>query len=258
MDDLFFTASKIFWVLASPYSVVCIWIALITLCVWLKKILQAFVGLVSLSLTLLFVGLLPLGDWVLSPLENTYPENPALHEVQGIIVLSGAENLSVSVSRNQAVLNDASERLLSFVALARRFPDAQLVFSGGSGSLFQQELKAADVARRLLIDQGMELSRVQLERESRNTYENALLSQKIVGEDREKWVLITSSWHMPRAMRVFCKIGWEVTPYPVDFRTASPVEFGLGWNLGRSMHQMSLGLKERIGMIVYQLTDKAC
>ena len=258
MDDLFFTASKIFWILASPYSVVCIWIGLVTLCLWLKKALQAFVGLVCLLLTLFFVGLFPVGDWVLAPLENTYPENPPLDDVRGIIVLSGAENLSVSASRQQAVLNDASERLLSFVVLARRFPDAQLLFTGGSGSLLRQELKGADVARRLLIDQGIDISRVEFERESRNTYENALLSQKIVGEDREKWVIITSSSHMPRAMRVFCKIGWEVMPYPVDFRTSSPVEFRLGWNIERSLRLISLGLKERIGTMVYWLTDKAC
>ena len=258
MDDIFFWMSKVFWILASPYSIMCFWLGLGVFFIWKKKQARSFALLMSLFVLLLFVGIFPVGDWVLSPLENEYPENPALSDVQGIIVLSGAENPWLSEKREQAVLNDTSERLLAFMTLARKFPEAQLIFSGGSGSLLQQASKGADVAERVFVDQGFDMSRIDFERKSRNTYENALFSEKLVTKKSARWVLITSSWHLPRAMKVFCKVGWKVIPYPVDFHTVNPVEFSLDWNIERSLRLLSMGVKEKIGYVVYRVTDKAC
>ena len=63
------------------------------------------------------------------------------------------------------------------------------------------------------------MSRVLYEDASRNTYENALLSARLSGVDnRQPWLLLTSAFHMPRAMGVFSQTGWNVTPWPVDYR----------------------------------------
>ena len=215
--------------------------------------------LTGLAAIILFIGLFPVGDWILGPLENRYPPNPTLENVDGIIVLAGSENALLTSARNQVALSGAAERDLSFMSLARQFPEAQLIFSGGSGSLLGQEFKAADVAKRLFSEQALDVSRITFERDSRNTYENALYTKALVNpQSNQRWVLITTSWHMPRSMGIFCKIGWAMTPYPVDFQTSGRNSVRIDWNPQGSLSLISIGIKERIGLIAYRVTGKSC
>ena len=158
---------------------------------------------------------------------------------------------------DQVVLSESAERDLSFMMLARQFPEAQLVFSGGTGSLLNQQYKAADAAERLFSEQGLDTARIIFERGSRNTYESALLSKGLVNpEPGQRWVLITTGWHMPRSMGIFCRIGWTVMPYPVDFQTRGVNNFRIDW--GFSLRLISIGVKEWLGLTVYRLTGRSC
>ena len=126
------------------------------------------------------VALFPIGEWLLYPLETKYPHNPQLEAVDGIIVLSGSEDPIYTKTWNQVTVGGATERNLAFMMLARQHPEAKLVFTGGVGNMLQQDYKEADVAKRLFEEQGMDVSQVIFERESRNTWENALLSKELV------------------------------------------------------------------------------
>ena len=259
MDSLFFWFSKLVWLLISPDTVIFVWLCAGIFLLWLRKNLWGRRILTGLAATILFIGLFPVGEWILGPLENRYPPNPTLENVDGIIVLAGPESASLTSARDQVVLSDAAERNLNFMRLARQFPGAQLIFSGGSGSLLGQEFKAADVAKRLFSEQALDISRITFERDSRNTYENALFSKALINpQSNQRWVLITTSWHMPRSMAVFCKVGWAMTPYPVDFQTRGSIDFRINWDLQGSLRLISVGIKERIGLVAYRVTGKSC
>ena len=208
---------------------------------------------------MLLIAMFPVGEWLLYPLERRFPVNTELGDVDGIIVLSGEEDPMHTLLWNQTSVGEAAERNLAFMALSKEYPEAKLVFSGGASSLIHQEYKAGDVARRLFKEQGMDLARITFERESRNSWENAMLSKKLVQPvSDERWVLITTGWHMPRSVGIFCKAEWQVIPYPVDFRTKPGHLMRMDWGFADHLKDLVTGVKEWIGLVAYQLMGKSC
>ena len=102
---------------------------------------------------LLIVNIIPIGELLLVPLENRFSV-PSVDSkrIDGIIVLGGSEITPITLSRKQYALNEGGERLIYFVSFARRFPKARLVFSGGSGSLLNDEKELAE--HLMLLDLG--------------------------------------------------------------------------------------------------------
>lgn len=210
------------------------------------------------TVIMLLIALFPVGDWMLSPLETRFETNPELPEkLDGIIVLSGGEACVLSELWDQVELWQAAERSLGFMALARKYPQARLVFTGGTGSLLSQEYKAADVAKRLYEEQGMDVSKIHFERNARNTYENAIFTRKEINPlPGETWVLITTAWHMPRSVGIFCKAGWPVIPYPVDHWTEPGNLVRIDFNFSGHLKTLTAAFKEWVGLVVYYLTGK--
>ena len=258
MDTLFFYISKIVWLLFSPDSLLLILIILSLFLLYTGKQQHAKILLSAVSLLLILIAFLPVGDWLLYPLESHFQTNPPLPDkVDGIVVLSGAEDAELSHVWNQVELGAAAERDLSFLALAKKYSKAKLVFTGGTGSLTKQEYKAADVAKKLFEQQGFSTERIQFERESRNTYENAIFSKKLIKpKENEKWILITTGWHMPRSVGIFCKINWPVIPYPVDHQTNKDHIFRINFNLTNNLSSLKTAIKEWLGLFAYYLSGK--
>lgn len=118
-------------------------------------------------------------------------------------------------------------------------------------------IKGADIARRFFAQQGLDIGRISFERESRNTYENVILSQKLVQpQEDEKWVLITTGWHMPRARGIFCKNRWEVIPYPVDHYSQRGNLVRVELDLSGHLNNLVTGVKEWTGILAYSLSGK--
>lgn len=258
MDTLFFWLSKTGWALAAPGSLLVF--AAIALWLLLKlnavRLARRLAGLTALALTL--IALFPIGEWLLYPLESRFPQNPALPDhIDGIIVLGGTVDPAVSASWDQVETRATAEREFAFLALARRHPQARLVFTGGSGSLANQEGKEADWTRKLFAQQGLDVTGVTFERNSRNTYENALYSKRLV-EPRpdENWLLITTAFHMPRSVGVFCKAGFPVIAYPVDHWTLRNNLLRTEWEFAANFYDVNIALQEWVGLLVYRLTGK--
>jgi len=258
METLFFWLSKLAWYLVAPDSVIVLlvlaaWVFLVRGAIqWAKRTLGLVVAIV------LVLAALPVGEWVLYPLETRIPTNPRLPQrVDGIIVLGGPEDEVRTFLWGQVEVNDAAERFLASVALSRRHPQAKLVFTSGSGSLVDQSLKGADVARRLYQELGLDVSRIVFESESRNTAENVSRSKALVRPaPGESWVVVTSAFHMPRSVGIFCKEGWPVIPYPVDHRTLPGHAVRFGGGLSGNLSSLSLGIKEWLGLTAYFLTGR--
>ena len=258
METAFFWLSKLVWLIIAPESlllllVLAAWVLLARGATrWAKRIL----GLATLSM--LALTLLPVGEWVLYPLETRFAPNPVLPQrVDGIIVLGGAEDALRTAAWDQVVVNDAAERFLASVALYRRFPEAKLLFTSGSGSPLDQAHKGADVARKLYAEQGLDLSRIVFEDQSRNTVENAVLSKAIVKPaPGQTWILLTSAFHMPRSVGIFCKVGWPVVAYPVDHRTVRGSLLRANTGLVGNLGDLSIGVREWVGLVAYYFTGK--
>ena len=147
--------------------------------------------------------------------------------------------------------------MVRMAALARRYPKAKLVFSGGSGRLGRQDIKEADVLAPFLDILGVTPKRVVYERMSRNTYENARLTYDLVKPKQgENWVLITSAFHMPRSVGSFRKAGWTVIPYPVDYKFTGKEEFNLSFDFAAGLGGLASGSHEWLGLLFYRLTGK--
>ncbi|CAK0748170.1 DUF218 domain-containing protein [Gammaproteobacteria bacterium] len=218
---------------------------------WGKKI--------TVFMTVILVGLvlLPVDVWLGQPLERRFPIPSLPARVDGIIVLGGMTEPSVTSVWGQPKLNHAANRATEFVHLARRYPDARLVFSGGSGSILEADLPEAPVAREIFSRLGIPPERVLFEGQSRNTYENAQFSRASVHpKDGETWILITSAVHMARAVGVFRQQGWRVLPYPVAFFSGRNDEWPPSLDFAKTSFRLDEILHEWVGLIVYYLTGR--
>lgn len=242
----------------APAKVVLILLFLGTVLLWTRKNALGR-WLISIAALILMVGtLLPMSSFLLWPLEERFsPPSELPKSITGIIVLGGPEKAGVTATRGQPSLSEGGERLITFVGLARRYPEAQLIFAGGSGSLTSQEYKSNDTARMLFELLGLNTERVLYDAKARNTYENAVNSFELIGRKPEgNWILITSAFHMPRAVGIFRKVGWRVIPYPVDYQTTGHWKFDWTFASLDKYLEFSRGVKEWTGLFVYWMTDK--
>jgi len=220
-------------------------------------------GCALLALTLaatVTIAILPLGELLIRPLETSYPANPTVTAPDDIIVLGGAEDARRTAYWHQVQLNDAAERFTAALALARRFPKAKLIFTGGSGSLshaLEKGINGAAVAKQFFSEQGILASRLILENKSRNTAENARLTYALLQpEPGQTWVLVTSAFHMPRAMRSFQRAGWTgVISHPVDYRSGRFVD-DIGWDLTKNLKTLNTAVKGYVGLFAYSTTGR--
>ena len=207
---------------------------------------------------LLLGGWEPLPDALLRHLERQYLEPPAMpiQQYAGVVVLGGAlESGYVGEGTDEPQVNGAAERMTTVLPLLRQAPDLAVVFTGGNGEYFGNGPSEAERVRRFFVQLGLDPQRIRLEDQSRNTYENAVFTARLSGIDPQKpWILITSASHMPRALAVFRKQGWNVIPYSVDFR-AGLVTPWTSYYLGIS-DKWSIALKEYIGILAYRLTGR--
>jgi len=172
---------------------------------------------------LLAILLLPIHSIMLVTLETRFPHPELPEHVDGIITLGGSLNPVISARWGRPQFSERSERLLDAVLLAKRYPEARIVATGGSWR--SSEPAEAEIAGDILAELGIPHWRLTLETEARNTYENAALSKALVHPRPDQtWILITSAFHMPRAVGVFRQQGWNVIPYPVDYYTDGEVK----------------------------------
>ena len=214
----------------------------------------------SALLLLLLIGWEPLPDMLLRHLETQYAEiapDADLRNYAGVVVLGGAtESGWVAEAHSQPLITDGGERLTATVAMLQRHPHLRFVYTGGEGMLLGSGPSEADRARKFFESLGATGPRMQYEAQSRNTYDNAIMAAAMPGIDIQKpWLLVTSAWHMPRSMGVFKKAGWNITAYPVDFRTSDSTPW-TSYSLTYGPQRWQIGLHELLGLVSYRITGR--
>lgn len=257
---MFFVLSKLLGVLIIPSNLV-VEIGLVGIVLLLTRFRRLASWLVVTSVVLTaFAGFSPLGHILILPLEQRFPPWDASHGApDGIVVLGGSIIPDLAAARgDDSGLNEAAERITATVELARKYPNARIIFTGGNGSLFENAPAEAAVAYRQLVALGVTPDRITAEEQSRNTIENAVFSRLIAQpKPGERWLLVTSAFHMPRAIAVFRAAGFPVEAYPVDYRTRGPADVTrLFSSVAFGLAQVDVAMHEWAGLAAYRLTGK--
>jgi uncharacterized SAM-binding protein YcdF (DUF218 family) len=226
---MIYHGSKLFWLIAAPTRALILITAIAACWATLQGSTCAAWLAAAAACGLVIAAFAPIGVALMVPLENRFglslPDSQAAPD--GIIVLAG-----------HGARSDALE------ALSQRFPKARLIFSGF-------KLSATD-SKKLLGRLGIDPERVYMENRPRTTSEDAFYCATVVKpKPSERWLLVTSAVHMPRAVGCFRAAGFQVEPYPVEFRTART--FGPG---SAALIQFDTGAKEWIGLLAYRLMGK--
>lgn len=255
---LSFILSKLLWGVFAPGNALVLAVALGALLLRTRRWQRAGRRLVTLAAVLLLLVMYTgVGALVALPLENRFPRVEPEGRIDGIVMLGGAVNPPITADRGDPSVNEAAERILGFADLVRRHPEAKAVFTGGSGRLLGQEYKEDVTARAALLQAGIPEDRVIYEADSRNTWENAVFSKEMVKPaPGERWVLVTSAMHMPRSVGIFRQIGWEVIPYPVDYRTGHDAKPYLRFEFGQNLVILDDAVREWIGLTAYRLMGR--
>jgi uncharacterized SAM-binding protein YcdF (DUF218 family) len=234
---MIYYVSKVVWLMGAPTNALVL-ISVIT-AFWAALRRPNCVAWLAAAFTCgLTIGTFtPIGTALTVPLEFRFAFSPPDSRVppDGIILLGGGGNRG----------------LREVAALSQDYPNARLIFSG-----FDATDPADDLRLKTFAQLGGDPTRISIESRPRTTAEDALYAAALLKpKPSERWLLVTSALHMPRAVGCFRVAGFRVEPYPVEFRTVEshPFAFVPG---AAALHDLDLAMKEWIGLVVYRLMGK--
>ncbi|MEZ5827591.1 MAG: YdcF family protein [Hyphomicrobiales bacterium] len=261
---MFFYIAKAVWFVLQPSTLIALLIGYGAILIWTgwARWGRRFVSIGAILL--LIAGLSPLGNALILPLEDRFPradlDRPP--PPAGIVILGGAEDRLVGGARHAPTLNEAGERLLEGAILAHKFPDAKIAFSGGDAGILYKSDSEAEGAAALLTQLDIARDRLILESDARDTYENAVYLKKELEAKGEldaskRWLLITSAYHMPRSMGAFRQAGFQVEPWPVDYRTRGSEDLSRPFDkVSEGLRRVDVATREWVGLFAYWLTGR--
>lgn len=256
-----YALANIVWFLAQPSSIIALMFATGLTCRQWQRLARLGGRLVlAAGLLVVLFGLSPAANVLILPLEQrfTTTDLARIGDIAGIIVLGGGEDGRISAARGQLTLNEAGERISEAAVLARRLPRAQLIFTGGAGAIFGQGQPGGDMVEQFWRGTGIDAARIVIESQSLTTYENAQFTQQLLKPQRnQRWLLVTSAFHMPRSVGLFRKAGFDVVPHPVDFRTKDAGDVWKGFNsIPRGLQRLDEGAREWTSLIAHRLLGR--
>lgn len=252
MDNLFFFFSKVLTLFLYPLNIV-ILLGLVGIFL-IKGLKNKIIAAIPLSILFIFSSF-PMSQFLIGILEDKYPpiQKESIQNADAIVVLGGAINILTKYPQ-RIELGSSSDRMTESIELFHLKKAPILLFTGGSGVLFQQDLREATFAKIFFNNFGIPDSSLILEDESKNTYENAIYSKKILAKKNlNKIILVTSAFHMDRSVRIFREQGFEVQAFPTDYKS---LIHDLNWdvlipNTG-FLENSTIAIKEIVGIFVYK------
>ena len=253
-----FYLSKILWLIVNPFNIF-IFITLFTMFLYFINFKR--ISLIIYLINFIFIALisfLPIGSYLTYIIEKEFHTNTKIPErVDGILILGGATNPLLFKEFDQISLNGSAERLVESVMIIRKFEKAKVIFSGGSGIVNRSDLGHSQVAKLFYKKMGVDINKIFFEDKSRNTHENIIYSKKIAKPKKnENWLLITSAFHMKRALLIAEKNNWKFIPYAVDFKNIKEFKLTPNLNLLSNLNSFQSGLHEWLGFVSYYLMGR--
>lgn len=252
-------AGKILWAIFAPSHFLIILLFLFSVMrmpLWLKSFFCT-----GIAFFLVVAMILPLGDWALAPLEQCQNKRDVPQHVDGAVVLGGVLDNGASIASGKAVFNGAAGRFTSMLRLMKSYPNATIIFSGGPGSPKYPHFMEADYIKQAIDDIGLDSKKVVFDNKARNTSENVSFSQPYFSRTNgENWLIVTSGYHLPRAMQLFNRAG-EITdthfyPYASDSSSAR-VRFEFTFDLPGNLGKLDTAAKEYVGLGVNKFIGRS-
>jgi len=241
------------WILLQPSTLLVLMVLLALVAIWFRWLALAATLLTAFLAVVAAVVLLPVGAWLGAPLETQVVAPPLPARVDGIVVLGGAVEWRVTGERGRLSLNAAGERLAATAALAQRFPGARIVVTGSFGDAFARDFRVEPDDASLFFGPHFAGREILYLGEARSTYEDALLTLSTARPAQgETWLLVTSAWHMPRALGTFRALGWRPIPVPVDYRTTGALRLGPNWEVAGTLADLDRVVREWGAIEVYR------
>jgi uncharacterized SAM-binding protein YcdF (DUF218 family) len=271
MDSLFFVASKIVQFVIEPLNLILLTVLLAWFFLTIRKPIFTNRLLVTAAIGFFAVGYMPIPEALTRVLEDAVPK-PAIQNLNsdqfaGIIILGGAiRGEDIAIDRGEVSLRSSAERITKSLELIKKYPEKPFIFTGSSHRMDPRGMSEADAFKQLIGEQGLAeqtQGKAFYENQSRNTYENAVYSKKIIDaidqlpadQQANPWLLVTSASHMYRSLKIFEKQGIAVIPVPVDYQTAHTLQWR-EFDLTEGAFLWNKLLHEYIGIAAYQLTGK--
>jgi len=250
---LFFVASKLLGILISPL----VWVVILFVWSFLakNKSKQQLLKTLGFALTLIFSNPF-LANWCLSNWETQGIPKDQIPLCNTAVILGGMIEYNAKQPQDQLSLNSSFERLAEGLRLYKQGVVRKLIISGGNGSI-DQTIPPESVDLQNLANELVGPSNILIDSMSRNTHENALQTRAILedlGLLDQPVLLITSAYHMKRAVNCFKKNGVSAIPFSVDFRS-SPVELSIDIFIPtpNALSTWNILFKEWVGLVTYQL-----
>ncbi|MBD9649540.1 YdcF family protein [Ensifer sp. ENS09] len=253
-----FLISKIFWLIVQPlsFSLLAVIAGLLATAIGWRRI-GAVLG--SLGALVLFVSLFTTaGPYALQALEDRFARPTPPTALSCIIVLGGAFENEVMASRGGTELNQAADRFIETASLAKRYPEARILVSGGDGSISGAYEGDALASKAFFDIFGIAADRVIREEDSRTTFENARYTKDLLAANGlSQCALVTSAYHMPRSVGLFRANDIDVLPWPTDYRTSGKVRLGFDFTQPSLNAQLTTtAAKEWTGLVAYYLLGR--
>jgi uncharacterized SAM-binding protein YcdF (DUF218 family) len=193
----------------------------------------------------------PVSDAMIRSLETEYsiPQKPSGDVI--ILLGRGVYQNAPDLSGRGAPADDYLIRIVTAVRLQKRL-NIPIIVSGATGS--NDKIAEDHIVKRFLTDLGVPARNIVIEATSRDTFENAKFSQEIC--ERSNFanpILVTSAYHMMRAVMIFGKIGLEVTPFPTGFISYRDKPYNWKEFLPADFRKASIAIREYIGFIFYKV-----
>tara|TARA_Y100000588_G_scaffold381706_1_gene467840 strand:- start:237 stop:1019 length:783 start_codon:yes stop_codon:yes gene_type:complete len=248
-----FFLSKFLWFILNPFN---LFIYFLILAFFFNYINFKKISKLIFSFTILFFifsGILPTGSYLNYLLEKDFHDTIILpKKVDGILILSGASNPNLTKEYNKISLNDSAERLTESIILINKYPNAKIIFSGGSGSLNPDAIGHSYAVKLFFENLNINLKNIIFENKSRNTYENILFSKnKAKPQSNEIWIVITSAFHLKRTLNIAKKLEWNLLPYPTDFKQSKKFEWKISFNFLNNFLTFQNSSHEWMGLAAY-------
>ncbi len=204
------------------------------------------------------IAALPIDQWLLAPLENRFPPLSPAIKIERVIVLGGAIDAALSADRDSPSLNGAAARITAMIALARAYPEARVVFTGGPMPNRPDGPSEAAPVRALANTLGIADGRILYEDRSLTTWQNATLTRDVLHPaSGEEWVLVTSAAHMPRSVGAFRAAGFKVVADPVSYKSFASADHRGSRGFGERLALIDTAAHEWLGLAYYRLMGRS-
>ena len=209
-----------------------------------------------ITFAILFFGNTGISGYILNSFEKAYSKSQInLNEIDGLLILGGPLEEKSYHNISEIALNSQVERLTTAIQFYNTNKDLIILYSGFSNKI-NPISSEAERAQIFFERMGIKKNTIILEKNSKNTIENIKFSKDIIEEIGGNWLLITSAFHMKRAMILCEKLKLKVRPYPVDWQIKKKNFSLLSYNIRLSFRYWEIILHELVGILYYKVKLK--